>query len=419
MNNYILNLLNIKDKNIIFTDKIDEINIKGKSNKALYAVLTYNPDYCPLCGVINESSEDIIKWGFKLCKIKIPKISNCNTILYLKKQRFFCRNCNKTFIAQTDLVDRYCNISKNTDYKVRLDLTKKISEKDIACDANISQTSVNRILDKISTKAVLRHSCLPESMNWDEFKATKDTKGKMAFMIVDNIKGNVFDILDSRKSIDLDKYFRRYPRKERDKVKFISMDFYSGYVYLARKLFKNAIIVIDRFHIITQAYVALNSTRISLCKKTNHNYNKLKDYWKLIVKDEDELSEDKFYSKHFKKNITQKDIVNYLINTNIEFKETYECYQGIIKSIKNKDIHKFNNIIYHPTNNISQKMKKALVLYKNNINYISNSLSYNINNGIIEGTNNLVKCIKRIAFGYRSFKHFSTRILLIKGIIKG
>ena len=34
------------------------------------------------------------------------------------------------------------------------------------------------------------------------------------------------------------------------------------------------------------------------------------------------------------------------------------------------------------------------------------------------GTNNLIKCIKRIAFGFKSFYHFKTRILLITGIYK-
>ena len=40
-------------------------------------------------------------------------------------------------------------------------------------------------------------------MNWDEFKATKETKGKMAFIITDNDDGNLFDINDSRKSRNL------------------------------------------------------------------------------------------------------------------------------------------------------------------------------------------------------------------------
>ena len=154
---------------------------------------------------------------------------------------------------------------------------------------DVSVSVIDRILNEISSHTVLRHPTLPKSMNWDEFKATKDTKGKMAFIITDNHNGNLFDINDSRKSKDLEKYFRRYSRSERNKVKHISIDFYSGYIHLAKKLFKNADISIDRFHIVIQDYNALNSTRVSLCKKDNPNYNKLKDYWKLIVKNGKDL----------------------------------------------------------------------------------------------------------------------------------
>ena len=105
MNNYILNLLNIKDKNIYIKEKIEEKIIRGKNNKLVFGILTYNPTYCPKCGCVNENSTAIIKWGFKTCKIKIPKISNCNSMLILDKQRFYCKMCNNTFIAETNLVE--------------------------------------------------------------------------------------------------------------------------------------------------------------------------------------------------------------------------------------------------------------------------------------------------------------------------
>ncbi len=44
---------------------------------------------------------------------------------------------------------------------------------------------------------------------------------------------------------------------------------------------------------------------------------------------------------------------------------------------------------------------------------LENSLSYKYSNGAIEGTNNLIKVIKRIAFAYRSYENFRSRILLI------
>lgn len=419
MNNYILNLLNIEDKNIFILPNIEEKFIKNKKYKVIEGFLTYIPDFCPCCGCVNKSHYDIIKWGYrKNCKIKIPKISNCFSLLILHKQRFLCKNCGNTFIAETNLIDKNKNISNNTELQINLELMTKQSEKDIAKRLDVSTSKIDRKLTEISSHTVLRHSSLPKSMNWDEFKATKDTKGKMAFIITNNDAGNIFDIQDSRKSIDLDKYFRRYSKKERDKVEHISVDFYSGYIFLAKKLFRNAKISIDRFHIVIQAYNALNSTRVRLCYKSNPNYNKLKDYWKLIVKNKNELSNRKRYSKHFKKEISQKEIVQYLINTDLELKATYECYQGLINSLKDKNFNKFKSIVLHSNENISDKMIQALKLYKDNLKYIENSFKYDINNGIIEGTNNLIKCLKRIAFGYRKYDHFIARIFLIKGIIK-
>ena len=394
--------------------------IKNKKYKIIEGFLSYKPEYCPHCGVVNESSNDIIKWGYrKNCKIRIPKQNNCLTRLILHKQRFYCKHCNNTFIAETSLVDRNKNISNNTELQIVEELTHKQSEKDISERTDVSSSKVDRKISEISSHTVLRHSTLPTSMNWDEFKATKDTKGKMAFIITDNDKENIFDILDSRKSNDLEKYFLRYPRAERNKVKHISIDFYSGYISLAKKMFKNANISIDRFHIVIQAYNALNITRVKLCYKSNPYYNKLKNYWKLILKNENDLSSEKKYSKYFRKEMSQQEIVQFLVNTNKTLKTTYQCYQGIINSIKENDFNKFKNIVLHKNKSISDKMKQALKLYNENINYIENSFKYDINNGIIKGTNNLIKCIKRIAFGYKRFDHFVTRIFLIKGTLKG
>ena len=422
INNYILNLLNIKDENIHIITECKEKVIKNKKYKIVEGILTYTPHSCPCCGIVNQSTNDIIKWGFrKNCIVKIPKQGNCLTRLILHKQRFLCKHCNNTFIAETNVVSRNKNISNNTDLQIKIELMKKQSEKDISKITDVSVSVIDIVLNQISSHTVLRHPTLPTSMNWDEFKATKDTKGKMAFIITNNDTHDLFDIQDSRKSIDLEKYFKRYSKKNRDKVKHISTDFYSGYIYLAKKLFKNAEVSIDRFHIVTQVYTALNCTRVSLCKKDNLNYSKLKDYWKLIVKNENDLSEEKRYSKHFQKDISQKEIVQYLINTDSTLKATYECYQGIINSLKDKDFEKFKAISFNQNKNNQnrQKMKKALKLYRENIKYIENSFKYDINNGVIEGTNNLIKCIKRIAFGYRKFDHFIARVFLIKGIIKG
>ena len=418
---YTKKILNIEDENIYFYDDCLEIKlIKGIKTKVFHGFLTYTPEYCPHCGCVNEGFNDIIKWNFKRnCKIKVTKVANYNTILLLDKQRFFCKNCSKTFTASTNVVDFHKQISNDIRNAVTIDLMSKDSEKNISIRNAISTNSVNRFLDDISKDDYVKnYGLLPTSFGIDEFSATKDTVSRLAFIIVDQDKKNIFDINNSRLSKDINQYFSRYSKRERDKVKFITMDLYKPYYKLMHSLFKNAILIPDRFHIVIQIRNALDKTRINLCKKSNQNYNKLKKYWKLILKNEDDLDkEKKKYSKCFKKEISQYDIVQYLINTDDNLKYTYNLYQGIIKSIDKRDKQKFLSIIHNVDNNkLNKYTRKAIKTFINFEKYIINAFDYELSNGIVEGTNNMIKQLKHNACGYRKFSHLKARIMLIKGI---
>ena len=416
-------ILNIKDNNIYFNeDCLKIVNIKGVKTKVFHGYLTYIPDLCPKCGCINKSSNDIIKWNWKRnCKIKITKACGYNALLILDKQRFICKHCNRTFTASTNVVDYHKQISNDTNLNIKLELMQKGSEKDIAKRNNVSSNHVNRILHQISEdKLVKNNGKLPNIMGIDEFKATKDTVSKMAFIIVNQNNRNIFDINNSRLSSDIEKYFKRYSKQERDKVKFITMDLYKPYYKLMHNLFKNAILISDRFHIIIQVRNALDNTRIKLCNKSNPDYKKLKKYWKLILKKESELDDkNKKYNKHFKKEMTQKDIVTYLINTNEKLYKDYQIYQGIEKAISSRNKELFFNIVNNNKNNkiISKKMKQALKIYKDMEPYICNSFDYEYSNGIVEGINNVVKQVKHTACGYKKFNPLKARVMLIKGLL--
>ena len=417
---YTKKILNIKDENIYFYDNCLEIKkINGVDTKIFHGYLTYTPDFCPHCGCVNGGFHDIIKWNFKRnCKIKITKVANYNTILLLDKQRFFCKNCNRTFTASTNVVDFRKQISNDTRLSVILDLMNKGSEKDISIRNNISTNSVNRILDEISNDTIVKNNgLLPEILGIDEFSATKDTISKLAFIIIDQTNKNIFDINPSRKSLDIKQYFRNYPKKERDKVKYITLDLYKPYYKLMHSLFRNAILIPDRFHIVIQARNALDKTRINLCKKSNPNYKKFKKYWKLLLKDKRDLDKKKKkYQTCFKKEMTQYDIVSYLLNTNEELYETYQIYQSILYSIDTRNKEIFLSIINGKNKKISKYMKKALKTFRNMKKYILNAFDYEYSNGIVEGTNNLIKQIKHTAYGYRKFKHLKARVMLIKGL---
>ena len=84
------------------------IEIKGIKTKVFHGYLTYTPKSCPNCKCINHDHNDIIKWNCKrICKIKITKARNYNTILLLDKQRFFCKHCNKTILNNSNHYNCY------------------------------------------------------------------------------------------------------------------------------------------------------------------------------------------------------------------------------------------------------------------------------------------------------------------------
>lgn len=416
--NYMTNILELKDKNITFYDNFyHKEKIKGFIHKVFEGYLSYKPEYCPKCGVIFDDNFE--KHGFITSNIRIPNVAGYKAILRLHKQRYLCKYCNKAFTLKSNVVDYGCCISKATKWHIANDLRKKRSEKDIAFDNNVSPNTVERIIDSYYDPIKIHKNYLPKILSFDEFKSVKSADGAMSFHMCNGETGQTIDIVEDRRLNSLVKYFFKYSLKARQSVKLIVIDMYSPYVSLIKKMFPNAGIIIDKFHIINLISNALNNTRIQVMKKDKINYKKMKRYWRLILKDETELNCSKWEKfVCFKDLLTQKDLVNYIVSQNDELKNTYIIYQELLYAFKNNNKSLFNKIIDTDHTNISSYMKTSIKTLKEFRYDIYNTFDNHYHNGFIEGNNNFIKVIKRIAFGFRSFRRFKARIMICKGLIK-
>ena len=415
---YILKTLNMKDENIHFYNEfVKEEFINNKRCLVYQAYLTYIPECCPKCGTCYDNK--IEKHGFKKSLIKIPSVSKLTTFLSLNKQRYICHHCNRTFMCTTNIINYGCNISNNTKHSIAVDLIKKRSEKDIAIDNNVSPNTVERIIDsyyQLDNKVY--KNTLPQYLSFDEFKSVKSADGKMSFHICNAKNGKIIDIVEDRRLNNLMKYFSRYSRESRLNVKYIVIDMYTPYISLIKKMFPNAKIVIDKFHLIQLISNSLNKTRIKLMKNNKDNYNKFKRYWKNILKSRFELDCSKWKRYTCFKNLTTElDIVNYLISLDTELESTYQVYQDLLYAFQNDDLKVLNSILNADYSNISDYMIISIKTIKGYINYIKNTFISKLHNGYIEGNNNFIKSLKRIAFGFRSFTRFKARIMICKGLI--
>ena len=417
--NYILNLLNIEDKNIKLNENILAYKeIDGVVYKVIEGTLTYEPPFCTRCGCVFNKNQTYEKNGFKPSEILLLDTCGHGCILKLYKQRFLCHSCMKKFFATTNIVDKGCFISNSVKYAIALDLKNKISEKDIAKRYRVSPNTVERIIDSYYDGKKLYKHYLPEVLSFDEFKSVKSADGAMSFNMCDGKTGKILDIIKDRKLNNLLKYFSYFTHEARSRVKLIVIDMYAPYISLIKKMFPNAEIIIDKFHLVQLISTSLNKTRINLMKKDKKNYNKLKRYWRLILKPQEELDNSKWRKYTcFSNLMTQSSIVNYLINIDKELLNTYEIYQNILYSIKNNKYNELKLILNNSHDNVSSYMKKSIKTLKGYLPYIKNTLTNPYHNGFVEGNNNFIKVLKRIAFGFRSFHRFKARIMICKNLL--
>lgn len=416
--NYITEMLELKDNNIKFYENCyHKEKIKGVYHKIFDGVLTYQPICCEKCGAIFDNNFE--KHGFITSNIKIPDVSGFKSILRLKKQRYLCKHCGKTFTLRDNVTEYGCFISKNTKWKIANELRNKISEKDIAINNNVSPNTVERIMDSYYDSQKLYKNYLPKVLSFDEFKSVKSADGAMSFHMCNGETGQTIDIVENRKLLSLLRYFAYYSFNARKNVKFIIIDMYSPYVFLIQKMFPNAKIIIDTFHLVQLISRSLNKTRIRAMKSNKNSYNKMKRYWRLILKDKNELDSSKWRRYTcFPDLITEIDVVNYILDQSVELKSTYYKYQELLQSIRDKNYSNFIFAINNVDNSISDYMKTSIRTLTKFKDKIYNTFNNNYHNAFIEGNNNFIKVLKRIAFGFRSFRRFKARIMICKGLVQ-
>ena len=389
MNNILEATLQIKDKNIIWDNNVQE---KIKNRKSLFysATYTHKPEFCAVCGCVSQNN-NIVKNGTKTSRITLCSVSGIPAYLNLRKQRFLCRECGSSFTADTSrIVEKYCHISKRLKNEIKAKISETVSETYIAKETNVSIHTVRRIIDDTARLLTIKplHD-LPEHLCFDEFKSVKSSDSNMSFIICDSTTHKLVDVVRDRKSYSLKQYFYRFEPKTRLKVKTISIDMYLPYIQLIKEMFLNAKIIIDPFHIVQALNRELNRTRVRIMNQ--HRY------------------------KLFESFITTKGIVDYILENNSSLKNDYEVVHSLRECIQDRDYIEFKETIEAATQlDLSPGLKRVLKTLITYLPYIQNTCEHPTRtNGPIEGINNKIKVLKRNAYGFRNYYHFRNRIILI------
>lgn len=298
-----------------------------------------------------------------------------------------------------DFIPRYHQRTLRLSYKI-IDLLRSTrSIKSVAEETNVSVTTVSRLLDTINYTP----PSLPACLSIDQFKGNAET-GKYQCILVDAKKRSILDILPDRTQSHLVEYFRAYKLSERHKVKFFISDMWQPYVDLAKTLFPNATIIIDKYHFIRQVTWAIENVRKRLQKTMP---KELRKYYKrsrrLILTR---------YSKLKDENKKACDLM-LLYNDDLRLAHSLkEWFYNICQNTKySYQRTEFWNWIKNAESSGIPEFESCAKTYRQWSKGILNAFKYGYTNGPTEGFNNKIKVLKRVSYGIRRFSRFRTRII--------
>ena len=384
--NYTAKLLNLEDVMITNVENISE-------ELHIYIELPQKEHTCPACGSVTDRVHD-----YRMQTIKDVPLAR-NTFLHLRKRRYRCC-CGKRFFENNTFLPRYYRVTSRLVAEIIHAFEKVVSAKEIGSRFNVSGTTAMRYFRCVNFKP----KKLPEVVSLDEFKGNSGGQ-KYNSIVADPKNHKVIDILPNRYENDLIKYFSQF--ESRKNVKYFVCDMNPHFRQVAEVCFKNAVIVADRYHVIRQAYWAMERVRKNEQNKLSDRFRK---YFKkskyLLMKPIEKLTEEEADRLALMFEIAPRLADAYRLKneflTVIRSKSAAEGKQRLVDwlfAVEVMDLPEFHDCT------------KA---YHNWFKEILNSMDVPWSNGFIEGCNNKTKVLKRVCFGMRNFRNFRNRILFCR-----
>ena len=388
--NYIKKLLQIEDVSVK--------KISYDLNYTMYITLETKPSMhtCPKCGCTTSRIHD-----YREQKIKHIPIGIYTTFLVLKKRRYAC-SCGKRFYENYSWLPKYQHMTKQLIKYICHKLRETVSYKHVASEANVSIPTVIRTFNRIN---YAKPDTLPKVLCIDEFKGNAET-GKYQCILVNGKKKyqRVIDILPDRKQSHLCEYFRSIPKKERDKVEFFIQDMWEPYRDIAKTYFKNAKIIVDKYHFVRQVSWAIDRVRKRLQRTMPP---KLRKYYK--------NSRRLILGRYDKLNSEQKEKCDLMLLYNDDLRKAHSLKEWFFKICREKKYSvirkEFTDWIKNAESSGISDFEEVAATFRRWYKEILNAFKYGYTNGATEGFNNKIKVLKRVSFGIRNFKRFRNRIL--------
>lgn len=237
---------------------------------------------CPLCGGSGK------KHGkYRPRQVRDLPQSLAQVGIQIHSNRYICKDCGNSWVNEYSSIDSNAHITNRLREYIRNESLKE-PFKVIADELAIADTTVKRVFDEyIAELDSERVISAPRVLGIDENHLMKNYRA----VFVDVEERVLIDILPKRSKPVIKKFIKSLPNY--DQIEVVTMDMWRPYRDAVAEVIPNAIVVIDKFHVIKEVTNTLERMRREINKTIDKDERKyLRTSKFLLLSDREHLNKE-------------------------------------------------------------------------------------------------------------------------------
>jgi len=368
--------------------------MKADTNIHLHVRSPRNAFFCVKC---EKKTKNI--YDQKTRKILHGIFENKKVLLVWKVRRFKCCHCQYVFTEpRPSGINR-----KRYDEHFANEAVKYLTT------TNFKDTSLKYQVSPTVLLSMLRERQKVQELPAGELRLNVDEhsfSGRDLKITIGEINSKkILAVLKNDDQPTLRRYFESWPDEAKSRVKEVCIDMKSSYLTVLKEVFPNAIIVVDRFHVVKDMIKRVEEMRRIMQTEGKIGNEKMNRF--LFAKNREDLSEkeQEKIKKIFEKSKKFPALQNvYFLKEKVREiyrarnrKEAERKFEMLISQLEQFEVGKI------------REMRDTLKRWKPDI---LKFLESRTTNTFIEGCHNKIKRVKRISYGFRNFNNYVLKITL-------
>ena len=315
------------------------------------------------------------------------------TILQIDRRQFKCEHCQKHF---TELIE-FIDFDRHSTIRYQKYIYNRVKTSNITQVARDESLTFDRIKSMFDVQFKKKTDQQVKRISIDEFSHRKG-RGNFATVVSNLDNSTLLEVIDSHKQEEIIEALLEWPLELRQQIEEVSVDMWGGFTKVIRKVFPNARIVIDRFHVMIHVNADLKKI-IKQCKN-KFKHLKIKNAKYLLLKNQEDLS------------LEEKEKLESILNCSRRLREAYELkekFRAIYECSQTLEVGRPLMEVW--VEQASKLYNESIKTIKNHFDGICNYFIDRTTSGVMEGINNKIKLIKRQAYGFTNFENLRIRLL--------